>query len=211
MKKGVEIAFAIALIILSIIGTIFPTELTKDIIYAIVIPSFILSIISFISDISALCEQDAKRVSDLEKKVSDEALEVADIKLELYHQGKYKLPFVEGVVPKEIYEYKEKSLAYLKKATISKDVQVFCIKCKKMCNKLIVGGYVALFLSLFLSPYIAKLLSVVDLNCITLWSLALLYITLELKSECCNWLFNFLYNRYTKKTENNIQKQKITE
>lgn len=205
MKKGVEIAFAIALIILAMISTIFPTELTESIIYSVVIPSFILSLISFVTEISELCENDAEKLSDLEKKVSDSAYEVAETKRELYNKGLHEQPFTEGVIPEDVCSHEEKGLNYLKKAVISKDVQVFCIKCKRVCHKLTVLGYVVLFLSLFLSPYIASRLSVIDLNCITLWSLALLYITLELKTECCNWLFGLLYKKFSKEVEDSIE------
>ena len=41
MKKF-EKAFAIALIIISIIGTVWETDIIENIIYAVVIPSFIL-------------------------------------------------------------------------------------------------------------------------------------------------------------------------
>lgn len=211
MKKGVEIAFAIALIILAIISTVFPTELTESIIYAVVIPSFILSLISFVSEISELCENNAEKLSDLEKKVSDNAHKFAESRLKLYNEGLHEQPFVEGFVPDEIHEHEEASVNYLKKAVISKDVQVFCIKCKRVCHKLTISGYVLLFLSLFLSPCIAKCLSVVDLNCITLWSLALLYVTLELKSECCNWLFGVLYKKYSKKVEDSLNNETGTD
>ena len=52
MKKGVEKAFAIALFIISIISTIFPTNHIESITYAVIVPSFILSLTSFISEIS---------------------------------------------------------------------------------------------------------------------------------------------------------------
>ena len=54
-KKGIQVAFAITLIIISIIATIWQTELLGNIIYAVVIPSFLLSIISFVAEIAEKC------------------------------------------------------------------------------------------------------------------------------------------------------------
>ena len=46
MKKCVEKAFACALIVISIVGSFVQTELIDSIIYVIIIPSFILSLVS---------------------------------------------------------------------------------------------------------------------------------------------------------------------
>ena len=67
--KTVQRAFAIALVILSGICTVRPeAELMSSIVYAVVIPSFILSLISFVTEISEHCEKEAENLSSLEKK-----------------------------------------------------------------------------------------------------------------------------------------------
>ena len=106
-------------------------------------------------------------------------------------------------VPIDIYNAKIDSVHFLEKSLVSKDVQIFCVKCKNVCSKITTAGYVLLILSLSLSPYIAKWLSVVDLNCITMWSLTLLYITLELKTDVCAWVFNKLLAKSEKKRSKN--------
>ena len=200
MKKGFEIAFGIALFILSVIATIWAdAEFVESIIYAVVIPSFILSLISFLSEISEKCEKDAGDLSNLEKKVSDLVEETADEKLKQYEAGNHEIPYVKGHIPADIYEAHQESLEYMKKAVVSQGVQLFCTRCKNLCDKITVGCYVLLVLSLSLSPYIARWLSFVNLNCITMWSLALLYVSLELKTEICAWIYNILRKRSEKR------------
>lgn len=204
MKKGVEIAFAIVLVILSILGTIWPTELMISIIYSVVIPSFVLSLISFVAEISLGCEEKAKEQAEAAKEVADLTNELADLKLELYQAGKYDVPYRPEYVPKEIHEKRQECLGHLNTALASADARLVFQKCKRICDRIMVAGYVILFLSLCFSPYIVKWLSAIDLNCITLWSLALLYLSLELKEEVCGWLFERLFKKYEKRAKEEI-------
>lgn len=197
MKKFQK-AFAIALIIISIIGTVWETDIIENIIYAVVIPSFILSLISFVSDISEKCQKDAEETASTVKKLSDLEEDLADKDLELYNKGIYEEPFVEGLIPEKIYQRKSDSYKHLKEAITYKEIEIFCYKCKKLCDKLIIFGYVLLIISLCMSPYFMQLLNSVNLNCITLWSLTLLYITLELKQEICSKTYNSIYSAYKK-------------
>lgn len=201
MKKGVEIAFAIALFILAIISTIWSNNLMGNIIYSVVIPSFILSVISFVSDLAEMCEKYADTISNSEKELSVVTNELAELKWENYKNGAYGQQYIEGMVPLDVTECQERSLKYINNALVTLDVQKFCFHCKKICSYITTVGYVLLFLSLSLSPYIAVWLSSVDLNCITLWSLAFLYVSLELKDEMREWLFRFLHKRFTKKAK----------
>lgn len=205
MKKGVEIAFAIALFLLAIISTIWPNGLMGNIIYAVVIPSFILSVISLVSDLAEMCEKYAETIANSEKELSDKTNELAELKLKNYKNGVHGQVYIEGMIPVDVYQCRERSLEYINKALVTKDVQIFCVHCKDVCSYITVVGYVLLFLSLSLSPYIAAWLSAIDLNCITLWSLALLYVSLELKVEMREWLFRFLHKRFAKKAEAKTQ------
>lgn len=209
MKKF-EKAFAIALIIISVFGTIYETEIIENIIYAVVIPSFILSLISFASDISEKCQKSAEETANTVKQISDLEEEIADKDLDLYNKGHYEEPFVEGLIPEKIYHRKSDSYEHLKEAITYKEIEIFCYKCKKICDKLIISGYVLLIISLCMSPCFMKWLNSVNLNCITLWSLTLLYITLELKQEICSKTYSFIYSRYKKskiKKEENSKKE----
>lgn len=213
--KTLQKAFAIALIALSVICTRWPdAELMTSIVYAVVIPSFILSVISFITEVSEHCEKEAEKLAKLEEKVSHSAEKFAQERLKQYEDGTHEQPYDKDKIPIDIYNATKDSVDYLEKSLVSKNVQIFCIKCKNVCNKLITGGYVLLILSLSLSPYIAKWLSVIDLNCITMWSLTLLYITLDLKSDICAWVFNKLHagsekRRAKKKKKENTEEASV--
>lgn len=206
-KKGIQVAFAITLVIISIIATIWQTELLGNIIYAVVIPSFILSIISFVSEIAEKCEHNAKEGADLASKTADLSERLTNALMKNYEAGISDLPYIEGRVPKEVTDQQLKTIEHYKEATAYKNVQIFFVKCQNVCHTISVIGYVLLFLSLILSPYAVKLLSVIDLNCITLWSLTLLYFTLELKSEICAKLFDVLHKRYLKQADNEVDGQ----
>lgn len=199
MKKNVQIAFAIVLFMLAIVGSVWKIDYFANIIYAVVIPSFILSVISFMEEISIKCGKDAESSSDLHNRLADAINKSADLEMELYNNGVSELPFVEGKVPEKIYKLREEALDSLKNSVASTNVNVFCLKLSRMCNNATTIGYVLLFLVLIFSPYVVEILDQLDLNCITLWSLALLYITLELKEEICARLYNYLYNLYKKR------------
>ncbi len=211
MKKIVEKAFAITLIILSLIATFLQIEVIGDMIYAIIIPSFVLSLISFVAEISVKCETDSKELADLAYKLSDLEQKKVDGDIESYKKGEYKTPFSDGIIPDEIYQQQIESNKHMKEANNYLRTSIFCIKCGKICDKLMMFGYVLLFVSLCLSSIFIRWLSLVDLNCITLWSLTLLYFTIELKTECCNKLVTFLYKMYSKKSKKTEDEEKLEE
>lgn len=201
MKKTVQIAFAIALVIISVISSIWQTDLIGNIIYAVVLPSFILSIISFIAEISEKCETDGEKLYNLSIRCADMSKEIAELKIKSkVETTDSKLTLEEAITP-EINEKLTESNKYAAEALGYQKVRIFCLKCKRHCDRALIGGYVLLFLSLALSPYIAKWLSVINLNCITLWSLSLLYISLELKSEVCSKVFHWLSEKHIKRAK----------
>lgn len=199
MKKLFEIAFASALAILALMSTIWSSETIRNIIYAAIIPSFILSFLSLISEISEICEKDSEKNYSSEKAISDKANILAKEKIKYYKAGLYTEPYIEGELPQDIRKALDEGIEYSKKSVISQNVHSFCIKCKNWCDIFMVGGYVLLIFSLIMHQYIAIWISAIDLNCLTLWSLLLLYISLELKTEICKCFFNYLYKRYRNK------------
>ena len=198
-KKGIQVAFAITLVIISITATFWKSELLGNIIYAVVIPSFLLSIISFIAEIAERCESNAKEGSTLAEENADLADNLAEKLAEDYEKESFYCSYAAEQRLKEIEEQYKKSIEQYKVACAYKDVRIFFLRCKSVCQTVSIVGYVLLFLSLILSPYVVKLLSVLDLNCITLWSLTILYFTLELKSEICAKIFDVLYKKGLKK------------
>lgn len=206
-KKTIQIAFAIALVIISIAGSFWKSEVFDNIIYAVVVPSFLLSVISFVSEIAEKSQKNAGEFASVTGKAADLSEQLVESIKRNYEAGIHDMPYVEGLVPKEITDQQLRAIKYYKEACGYKNLQAFLVKCQNVCHTISVIGYVLLFLSLILSPYAVKLLSVVDLNCITLWSLTLLYFTLELKSEICAKLFSVLSKRYLKKAEKEIDEK----
>ena len=194
-KKGIQVAFAITLVLISIIATFWKSELLGNIIYAVVIPSFLLSIISFVAEIAEMCEGNAKKGSTLAEENADLANNLAEELAENHEKENFYCPYAAEQTLKEIEEQYKKSIEQYKAACAYKDVRIFFLRCKSVCQSISVVGYVLLFLSLILSPYAVKLISALDLNCITLWSLTILYFTLELKSEICAKIFDILYKK----------------
>ena len=109
-KKGIQVAFAITLIIISIIATIWQTELLGNIIYAVVVPSFLLSIISFVAEIADKCISSAAEVGDLAYESGNLSNQLTEIKMQDYDKGMSETPYVEGVVPKDITDQQEKQI-----------------------------------------------------------------------------------------------------
>lgn len=205
MKKGVQIAFALALGILSVISTIWPEGHMENIVYAVILPSFILSIISFASEIAEKCETDSEKLYGLANQCAD--LSKAKVEVDLRTNAQTMGPDidVENLITPEINSELEKTNQYLTDAVGYQKTQYFFLKCKQVCDRIMVGGYVALFLALALSPYIAQWLSGINLSCITMWSLTLLYITLELKSGICARIFLWLSKMYINKTKKGVE------
>lgn len=207
-KKGIQIAFAITLVIISIIGSFWKSELLGNIIYAVVIPSFLLSIISFVAEIAEKCEETAKKCAELAGQTANTSEKLVEAKMENYKAGIYEnKPYIEGLIPKTIMDEQIKTVEYYQDATALVYTQLFMFRCQKVFQRISVVGYVLLFLSLILSPYAVKLLSVIDLNCITLWSLTLLYFTLELKTDICNYLLNVVHRWFLKKGKQEEEKE----
>lgn len=208
IKKSFQISFAIVLIILSVICTIWRNEILNGVIYAVVIPSFLLSIISFVLEVSDYCKDFAEKITLLSQENMKMSDRLYDSKIEEYKAGKFDIKYVEGYIPTELAdEHRSDKFRYATNIMASQDVKIFFLRCQKVCSVIAIIGYVLLILSLCLSYYVVKLLSAIDLNCITLWSMTLLYFTLELKTEVCNWVFELLYRKYTKKNKKVLEKE----
>jgi len=199
MKKGVQIAFAIALATLAIISMFCSTGHMATIIYAVALPSFILSIVSFFADIAEKCDSEGEKLHEASNKSSELSKELATQKIKtnvLCNDGVYD---EKVVITPAVEKHLEDASRYMVEALGYNRARIFFLRCKIWCDRLMVGGYAVLFLSLALSPYVTQWLSVIDLNCITLWSLLLLYVTLEFKSTICSKVFLGLSKRYIKK------------
>ena len=187
MKKTVQIAFAVALVVLSILSTVFNTELLGNVVLGIVIPSFLLTLISFIDAIIIKCKENAKKFVTALNESADAHVQKAGHLL--------KQPTTEDIAQKIEAEIKISAERY----DTSKDYAQMtnalekCELVLKYCNLI---AYVLLFLSMILSPYIVSILSKVNLNCITLWSLTILYVESELKPEIMAKSFDLLIKHF---------------
>ena len=70
-EKNVQVAFAVVLFILAIIGSIWKTKYFTNIIFAVIIPSFILSGTSFLEEISIKCGKEAESSSELHNRLAE--------------------------------------------------------------------------------------------------------------------------------------------
>lgn len=201
MKKTVQVAFGISLLVLSVIGTVWPSETIGSIIYAIILPSFIFSIISFVSEISEACGEIAHSTFEKAYKTASQSHDKVQKDMEAYEAGEYKTPYSPDIVPNEIYNELVKSTELMKVSAITQEMKAIFDKYKKRCDKVNLGCYVFLFLSLMFSSQIAEWISYIDLNCISLWSLTLLYFTLELKAEIREKIYLHIMIKAGKKVE----------
>jgi len=192
-------------LLLAVISTIWPAGHMKNIVYAVVLPSFILSLVSFVSEIAEKSESDGERLTKLVDECAELSEETAKTTMRGNVAGNNGVFDLEKVITPEVNDEFERTNQYLVEAVGYRKAQIFCFRCKMICDKIMVGGYVVLFLSLTLSPYIAQWLSFINLNCLTMWSLVLLYVTLELKSEICSKVFLGLSKKYIAKAKESIE------
>lgn len=172
--KTTQIAFAIVLLILSVASTITDGKIITNIIFSVVVPSFILSVISFIDEIMELCEQAASEISKNCFELSDKQLEIA----------KNQAVETNGTDPnflKTFHAILDLSQSIHASGNSYSAAKAIFEKYRNILWKSSVVGYVILFLSLIFSPYITEWLPQINLDCLTLWSLAMFYISLEFK------------------------------
>lgn len=200
MKKTVQIAFAFTLVILSILSMVIHVEIFRNIIAAIIIPSFLLSLISFIDTIIVKCkltteailkefhESEGLNIIKGEDKIAGKTFQTEDEIRRLKHELDI------------ITNSNESALGY-------SELTVFLEICQEVLEKINLATYTLLFIAMVLSPYIVKLLSSVDLNCLTLWSLTVLYVNTELQSELSVQCFKLIARHHLKRREKRRRKE----
>ena len=198
-KKKIQIAFAVVLVILSIASTFIEDQIMYNIILAVIVPSFVLTIISFIDEIIERCEINSKALSESCFKFSEEQLEKA--KQQALEADEANSDFLKGF---------HATLDICKSMHLSgagySDAKEFFEKCRSALSNLSIIGYVLLFLSLIFSPYIVDWLSGINLNCLTLWSLTILYCNIELKPELAGKLLSVIARHFLKRAK---EKEKV--
>ena len=191
-KKTIQIAFAIVLVILSVASTFIDGNIMYNIILAVIVPSFVLTIISFIDEIIESCEINSNALSESCLEFSKEHLE----------EAKQQALEADGKDP----SFSQKFNATLDLCKLMQrnsegysDAKDFFVKCRHALWVSSIIGYVFLFLSLIFSPYIVNWLSSINLNCLTLWSLTILFLSVELKPELAKKTFGLIAKHFLKK------------
>lgn len=199
MRKTVQIAFGIALVILSIIASVWKTELINGIVYAVIIPSFVLSIISLVDDLSEKCKEEAQKFGALSMDALLQVKQELSNEHKSYMNSGCKTELGDALHEIQVQHLLQKEQNHSETQYVANEILSFCSVCQNVCEKICVVGYVLLFLSLSFSPYITKWLSAVDLNCISLWSLTFLYFSLEVKATVCDLIYKTLNKVYRRK------------
>lgn len=199
MKKSVQFAFAVALTTLAVISMFCSSGHMATIIYSVIIPSFILSIVSFIDEIIEKCDSEGEKLQQTTYQSAELSKELVDEKVKNNIACNNGIFDEKKVITPDVKQHMDNATRFLTEAVGYQNTRIFFLRCKAVCDKLMIGAYSILFLSLALSPYIAQWLSAIDLNCLTLWSLVLLYVTLEFKSTICSKVFLHLSHKYIKR------------
>lgn len=196
MKKPFQIAFAISFILISIVSTFVELEQIHNIILASIVPSFLLTIISFFDEIISKCEETAEILINGLQRAKDESIEERN-----------QIP--NDITPKDKDLWIRRCSLDRILENIDYDSEVFaltntiCEKLKKISFYLVIISYVLLILSLVFAPLFIDLFSSVNSNSITLWSLTILYINIELKQEFCDLVFDRI-RRYANRNKYKI-------
>ena len=191
-NKTTQIAFVLVLLGLSLASTFMKGELIANVTFSVVAPSFILSLISFFDEIIERCEYASNELSKSCFELSNKHLELA----------KQQALNTDGTDPNF-------STAFHTILDISQSVHssglgysaatTFFEKFRNILWGFNVLGYVSLFASLILSPYFIDWFSHINLNCLTLWSLTILYFSQEFKSWFAKILVLWITRRIIKK------------
>ena len=168
------------------------SEIFSNIIAAIIVPSFLLTLISFIDTIIAKCKVNAEAIAKVYQENGElHAQKGGAMIADKAYQTEEELKMLKLELDISNHSY-ENAINY-------SELRDFLAKCQTILSNVNLATYTLLFLSMVLSPYIVQILSGVDLNSLTLWSLAVLYIDTELKPELCAKCFSFLAKRHLKK------------
>lgn len=192
-KKTIQVAFALTLLLLSIISIFNYSEVFDNIVRAVVIPSFFLSLISFINGIIAQCRTNAAAIAKVYAENG-----------ELHAKRGEELRSLTEHTEESMYELTMEvnaSVERLKSALSYSQMDKSCEKVISVLTFCNIAAYTLLFLSMVLSPYIVSLLSDINLNCLTLWSLTILYFDTELKQDLCAKCFSLIARHYLKQEE----------
>ncbi len=188
-------AFILTIFFLSLASTIFQNEIFENIVYALVFPTFFMSLIEFIIDIRNIADEEARNLQKGYEELAGLQQENAELKIEnnrlLGKSDKDSIIEVE-----EVYN---KATENIKIATDYMKVIATLIKLEKILSKIYVIVLVLFFSSIIFSSIIVNYLKAINLNCITLWSLLLALLNTYYKKEYSAKLVTRLKEYYENK------------
>lgn len=190
MKKPLESAFTTVLLLFAIMS-IFPPhkELTDAIVRAIVIPSFLLSLISFVNPIHQQCEYFAGKFAqdwqNFSKNCHEEVMNVLKNNISDADFKKLKCTLNAAIYGAQ------NSLSYSEARNLFQKCSTFFSNATYVC-------YILLFLSLMCSSYFSHIFAGINSNCITLISLAIQFVDFEMKENLRQRYFRMIV-RYCQK------------
>lgn len=183
MKKKAQLGFTLVLILISLLSIFTENEHITMIVCASVVPSFILSVTSFIEEIMDRCEQisiatsdrwngGGERIKEIQKEMESFEPEKLDSNyMEQYHGLLHML---------QNYQYQAQSY---------EKTQEYIVRLNRKLSYIYVISYAVFFLSIVFAPQMTQLFKYVNSNAISLWSLTILFINNELKPELSEYVF----------------------
>lgn len=188
-------AFVLSVFILCIIGTIENNSEINQLVYALIIPVFLITIIEFILEIKEKCEKYADKMSKELNKISQLEYELAEEKVK---NLKIIGDFDENNLPEPIQNNYEDSIKHTNMATNYIKVATDFVKLHKFLKIIYTIILVLFFLSIIFFSKISSILENINLNSISLWSLLLFLISIYNKDDVTIKIVEKLYKRYEK-------------
>ena len=189
-------AFVLSVFILCLISTIENNNEINGLVYALIIPVFLITIIEFIIEIKEKCEKYADKTSEEINKISQLEYELAEEKVKaLRIEG----GFDEDNLPKSIQKNYQDSIKHTNIATNYTKVATKFAKLYKILKIIYTIILVLFFLSIVFFSRISNILEKINLNSISLWSLLLLLISIYNKDDVAIKIVDKLYKHYEKK------------
>lgn len=154
-------AFVLSVFILCIISTIENNSEINQLVYALIIPVFLITIIEFILEIKEKCEKYADKMSKELNKISQLECELAEEKVK---NLKITGDFEENNLPKSIQNNYEDSIKHSNMAANYINVAADFVKLHKFLKIIYTIILVLFFLSIIFFSKISSVLEKINLN-----------------------------------------------
>lgn len=192
-------AFVIVILIVCILSTFIKSEEFEKLVYALIVPVFLITILEFIIEIKEKSQKLAIEKSNVYDKLSKLEYKTADLSVE---NLKLKGKFDEDNLPQNIQDDYENSIKDTKVATRYIKTSTAIVKLHKPLRVAYLITLILFFISIMFFNKVSNILKNIELNSIALWSLLLLLISIYYKDYFAAKVVEKLYNYYDKKENN---------